>query len=910
MTGGQPIDTSFESVSLLTMHHYRPERRPSRSTGRPLSARFVLTLCTAVGAVGWAAAVPSRAATPEQVDVAIKKGVAWLWLKQKADGRWEQDFQRKGDGHDWGSHQGDTWGGYSALATYALLSAGEKHQDPRMVQAINFLKRADIVGTYGIATSCQVWYLLTPTPENLGRMHADAARLAAGLGREGAGTGMWVYVCDPAHGLMEQRRDKWGDHSVSQFGVLGMWACAEGGVSIAPNLWKMMDTSWRVHQNPDGGWAYTGTGQDGQPSDLAMTAAGVATLFITRDMMGPPAGSLCRGNLSDPAIDRGLAWIAQNWKTVDEAYTLYGLERIGAASGLQQFGRVDWYTAGADVLVKKQKPDGSWEMTGTGASPLSDTAFALLFLSHGRAPVLINKLNYSVNDLPPLVTPPVATQPGQPVQPGVAAAQPGGQPAGQPAPPTRQEPVLPPGQGGSGTAPGLLGGRGAAPTTPPITVPPVAPVTPLPPAGQTTPATQPARDPADRPWNQRPRDIANLVQFMRPTLETFLNWQVVSAGASADDLNTAPILYISGNKPLSLTADEEDRLKLYVLRGGMIFANNDCPGTAGGTDDPFSRSVIDLGQKLWREPGYRFRQLTATHPIFNDELYKSARWQELPVLLGLGNGVREFIVLCPGFDPGKSWQKGAPKTDATAFELGVDMCLYAAGKQNLYYKGQTWLVKPVGVPSRTVRVARLHVGENWDPEPAGWWRLDAILRNGFAVGLSTEPVVPTDGKLNGFTVAHLTGTTPFTLPPEQRREIMRFVAAGGTLIVDAAGGSRDFADAAEKELATMFGGRAGDVGELLDLTDPLYTHPKAKIATIEYREYMRQRTAGRLNAPRVRGIKVPAPGGAGMRTGVYYSAEDLSAGLVGQPVDGIMGYTPDRATAIVRNMILLAAGVR
>ena len=122
-------------------------------------------------------------------------------------------------------------------------------------------------------------------------------------------------------------------------------------------------------------------------------------------------------------------------------------------------------------------------------------------------------------------------------------------------------------------------------------------------------------------------------------------------------------------------------------------------------------------------------------------------------------------------------------------------------------------------------------------------------------------------------------------------------------MVDAAGGSADFADAAERELAALFGGTPGNVGVVLPPTDKLYTapaFPAAKIAEVDYRNYMRRHTAGKLETPRVRGIE------QGGRTVVYFSREDLSGGLVGQPVDGIMGYAPDSATAIMRNIVLTA----
>ena len=55
---------------------------------------------------------------------------------------------------------------------------------------------------------------------------------------------------------------------------------------------------------------------------------------------------------------------------------------------------------------------------------------------------------------------------------------------------------------------------------------------------------------------------------------------------------------------------------------------------------------------------------------------------------------------------------------------------------------------------------------------------------------------------------------------------------------------------------------------------------------------------------RVRAIDVKG------RPAVFYSREDLSGGLVGQPTDGILGYSPDTAAAIMRNIVLTANGAK
>src|SRR5438132_827070 len=74
----------------------------------------------------------------------------------------------------------------------------------------------------------------------------------------------------------------------------------------------------------------------------------------------------------------------------DHSVSWYGVERIGVASGLKYFGNVNWYQHGADHMVASQNKEGAW-------GEVTDTAFAILFLVRGRAPVMMNKLEYVVD---------------------------------------------------------------------------------------------------------------------------------------------------------------------------------------------------------------------------------------------------------------------------------------------------------------------------------------------------------------------------------------------------------------------------------------------------------------------------------------------------------------------------------
>ena len=91
-------------------------------------------------------------------------------------------------------------------------------------------------------------------------------------------------------------------------------------------------------------------------------------------------------------------------------------------------------------------------------------------------------------------------------------------------------------------------------------------------------------------------------------------------------------------------------------------------------------------------------------------------------------------------------------------------------------------------------------------------------------------------------------------------------------------------------------------GTVLPPDHAVYNLPNAKIATFGYRNFTRHRIGGKLNAPRVRGIELRG------RVAIFYSREDLSAGMVGERVDGILGYDPETATAIMRNILLYADG--
>jgi hypothetical protein len=776
------------------LHSLSPFRERPRSMFRFAHRLFQVAV---VFAVLQFLAPAARAATAEQVQAAIDKARAFLLKQQQSGGQWELDATRTTTGHDWQKMQGDTFGGYTALATYALLASGSRSDDAPIQRAVAFLKKADITGTYALGCRLEVYQVMgqeTGDVQYKKLAQLDADHLVAGLNKKGVNIGMWNYT-----GIGGSI-----DSSCSQYGVLGLWAATQTGAEVKGAIWNMIDNTWRQNQFDDGGWAYRSSPLHPDANDHvtpAMTAAGIATLFITQEYTRGDQGINCTGNQPNDNVANGLDWMTRHFDQVNDLYTFYGIERIGVSSGYKFFGTTDWYAQIADKLVKAQNPDGNWLNNGLagypGEMPISSAAFGLLFLARGGAPVMFNKLDYSIRS---------------------------------------------------------------------------------------------DNRPHEANWNQRPRDIFNLARWAGDQAEATFNCQVVNLKVSVDDLHDAPILYIAGNQDLALSDKDADKLRQFVNEGGLILGNADC------NDDTFKMSFIALGQKMF--PKYEFRALPPNHRIFN-ETFKKFRTK--PDVWGLNNGVRELMLLIPTGDPARYWQTDSFLGRTDSFAIGFDIFQYSTDAVGLRKKGDSYIVRadPAVKPTRIVKVARLLIGDNPDPEPGGWPRLAAILHNApYKIDVQVTPIKSTDS-LAGFQIIHLTGTTAFKLTDDDRTNLLEFTEHGGMLIVDAAGGSPAFADAAEAELSNIFGPDAvRGLARPLHLDNILYTNPAAPITAIAYRNFAKNAAEGNLRAPHIDAIDVRK------HTVCLYSREDLSAGMVGEQVDGVIGYTPAVATDLMRNMVL------
>ena len=208
------------------------------STRLARAVAFVLIACSPL--TGSAA----RGASNAEIDRSLVRAKEYLYGQQR-DGVWEKSSTR-GSVESNNNVEGAQWGGQTALAVYALLASGDSPQDPRLLPAIDFLKKADLVGVYALAMRAQVWLLLPRTAETRALLKKDADALRAIMRKDGKHRGLFDYVATgPTYSL-----------SRSQYGVLGMWAAAQGGAEVSKDFWKIVEDAWIAKQLPDGGWQY------------------------------------------------------------------------------------------------------------------------------------------------------------------------------------------------------------------------------------------------------------------------------------------------------------------------------------------------------------------------------------------------------------------------------------------------------------------------------------------------------------------------------------------------------------------------------------------------------------------------------------------------------------------------------
>jgi hypothetical protein len=313
--------------------------------------------------------------TGADVKQSIDKAVKFLRTTQAADGRWHYRMPHYSDGS-------------TSLVGLALLNADVPADDPAIERALEVVAESRNQYTYVVALKAM--FLAQADPKKYDR---EIQQAATWLSEAQLQSGMWTYKAG------QGRR---GDNSNTQFGVLGLYAAERAGARVPEGVWQRAERHFNKTVLNDGGWGYA-PGQN--RATLSMTCAGVASLYMTGLELLDPTHR-CGEYEFNSRIVWGLNWIGKRFDidgrvSSHHLYMLYAIERVGVIGARRHLGRHDWYREGTEFLLENQNDGGSWGNRrfrgGRGVGELNvATAFGLLFLGKGRAPVMVNKLKYPV----------------------------------------------------------------------------------------------------------------------------------------------------------------------------------------------------------------------------------------------------------------------------------------------------------------------------------------------------------------------------------------------------------------------------------------------------------------------------------------------------------------------------------
>lgn len=340
----------------------------------------VLTIAPLLGAPAAPAQAPDL--DPDDVLASIERGVRYLKREQREDGSWPQ----------WTGYPG----GVTALCTLALLNAGVEPDDPAVRTALDYLRAMSPEKTYCVSLKAMA-LCAADKNRNLPAIQRCVDQLEKIQNRgAGADRGGWSYS-----------EGGGADLSNSQFAVLALFEAQLAGANVSQETWEMADAYWRRTQNNDGSWKYAGFPR---PSG-SMTCAGVASLTMTS--LATSSGDArvrggrvecCLPHEEDEGVAKGLAWLGRNFSVERNPgafrtfhyYYLYALERVGRLTAHRFIGEHDWYREGTAYLVRAQDPLAHFWVGAQYYETRADitTAMALLFLSKGRRPVLMAKLEH------------------------------------------------------------------------------------------------------------------------------------------------------------------------------------------------------------------------------------------------------------------------------------------------------------------------------------------------------------------------------------------------------------------------------------------------------------------------------------------------------------------------------------
>lgn len=307
----------------------------------------------------------------------------------------------------------------TGLVTYTLLASGESAESPEVSRGLKIItdKCRQSENQYQptqhqyYEATIDIMALQAADPEfYISEIEMIAQYIMDGQEDHGG----WFY---PDRGINS------GDTSITQYALLGLWAAYRAGVFIPNDVFERAAAWHTKTQAQNGGFSYHPKNLQPNPSEIrgTMTLAGAGSLAVIRTILfqrpgAPDSDPNSKNPLNflerlspasnkdsprqvrgtpkairpqiDNAVKLSYQWIDKNYYLAPPKesentfyYYYYTLERAATLNGWETIQNQNWYSDGADILIKQQSPSGFWiEIPSYQPNAPCSTCFSLLFL--------------------------------------------------------------------------------------------------------------------------------------------------------------------------------------------------------------------------------------------------------------------------------------------------------------------------------------------------------------------------------------------------------------------------------------------------------------------------------------------------------------------------------------------------
>ena len=388
------------------------------------------------------------------------------------------------------------------------------------------------------------------------------------------------------------------------------------------------------------------------------------------------------------------------------------------------------------------------------------------------------------------------------------------------------------------------------------------------------------------------RDAANVARWFSRELAWPVTWQVITPDAPKEAFAEAPVLYLAGRGKVRFPPELAQKVRHGVLHGATVLVQS------FGNEPEFAAAASQFLAAAF--PDFRSAALDKDHPVFSARYNIPAESRPQGVAMGDLGRSRIFIL---GSDLSGPWHQNRCKSAPQAFRFAANIVFYTTNRAMPSGKLAFRAAPPQPPrPRRTITLARIRHGGDWDANPLAIGRLNEALTGAISVGVEEAPAVDLSAKVpEGVELLWLTGSAGAELSAAQRETLKNYVLGGGTLFVDAAVGRKEFFEAATTTLKETFG---PDSLKPLPADSPLLTGQFADGLGAE----VNLAVAGAADAPE--SLRQPGPlwcVEVNGRVAVILSPLGVTCPMEGNPTWGCVGLSTRDARRLAANVALYAA---